>query len=185
MMSQQPEPKPTWYEPLQEQDEIRILRLEPGDEGSPVICTLIHVTLSERPVYDALSYQWGSEDVLKYIDIQGTAWRVRENLYWALSHLRYRGRVRMLWVDALCINQADILERGHQVYQMKRIYTLAKRVCVWLGLADGGTREAVQFLTSLEIEQDALNSIFTGSLEIRKHLAFLSKNEYWDRLWII
>jgi hypothetical protein len=59
------EPSATWYDPLQEKDEIRILRLEPGDKASRVVCDLIHVKLSENPVYEALSYQWGLENVMR------------------------------------------------------------------------------------------------------------------------
>ena len=39
----------------------------------------------------------------------------------------------MLWVDAVCINQSDIEERGHQVKLMRRIYKNATRVLIWIG----------------------------------------------------
>jgi hypothetical protein len=38
-----------------------------------------------------------------------------------------------IWIDALCINQADLHERGEQVKGMRRIYSLAKNVRIWLG----------------------------------------------------
>lgn len=44
-----------------------------------------------------------------------------------------RYRPDLLWVDALCINQADISERNNQVKLMKEVYSQAERVIVWLG----------------------------------------------------
>lgn len=40
---------------------------------------------------------------------------------------------RFFWIDALCINQADLEERGAQVRIMPQIYTKADCVIVWLG----------------------------------------------------
>jgi hypothetical protein len=42
--------------------------------------------------------------------------------------------VRLLWADAVCINQHDNEERGFQVRQMPLIYANAERVLVWLDL---------------------------------------------------
>jgi len=53
---------------------------------------------------------------------------VTANLFDALSHLRYFDRPRVLWVDALCINQADVSERNRQVAHMLTIYQAASRV---------------------------------------------------------
>lgn len=38
-----------------------------------------------------------------------------------------------LWIDALSIDQANVLERNHQVQQMAEIYSKAKYVLVWVG----------------------------------------------------
>lgn len=38
-----------------------------------------------------------------------------------------------LWVDAICINQADVAERGSQVSMMGDIYASAGNVVIWLG----------------------------------------------------
>jgi hypothetical protein len=153
-------------------------------KASPVVCNLIHVKLSECPVYEALSYQWGPENVMRDIEIHGHPWHVRENLYWALSHLRYREGCRLLWIDALCINQMDNVERGHQVYQMGMIYSHAERVCVWLGLADDSAHGTHRLLHR-ESTWDELKSGLLTRLNEWRHLACLCEKEYWDRLWII
>ncbi len=86
--------------------------------------------------------------MLRDIEIRGQPWRVRDNLFLALRHLRYREGVRSMWADALCINQTDNTERGHQVFQMGKIYSNAERVCVWLGLADNSAHGAYSVLQS-------------------------------------
>jgi hypothetical protein len=44
-----------------------------------------------------------------------------------------QGRTRILWIDAVCINQQDLGKRNHQVMQMGLIYTMSERIIVWLG----------------------------------------------------
>jgi hypothetical protein len=63
--------------------------------------------------------------------------QVEANLKSGLNELRAQGFL-VLWVDALCINQKDLLERGLQVMRMGLIYSRAAEVLVWLGEeADG------------------------------------------------
>jgi hypothetical protein len=135
----------------QEKDEIRLLHLNPGSETAPIVCTLSHVKLSQKPRYEALSYRWGAEVPSKTLEIDNKTRHVRENLYFALKHLRHRRRPRILWVDALCINQADDAERSHQVFRMSAIYSQERRVCVWLGLANTCAHSAFQLLKRMEM----------------------------------
>ena len=125
------------YSPLVLVGEIRLIKLQPGSAGSDVHCILQHAKLSNqpsnRPQYEALSYEWGPQTCLQTIRINDTIQQVRENLWSALRHLRLESEPRLLWIDALCINQEDILERNQQVNQMGVIYSQARRVVVWLG----------------------------------------------------
>jgi len=59
--------------------------------------------------------------------------KVRKNLWWALQYLQRGHDQRVLWIDALCYDQADISERNHQVRHMNQIYSAATTVLVWLG----------------------------------------------------
>lgn len=77
----------------------------------------------------------------------------RENLWWALYHLRHTTDVRILWIDAICINQYDITERNHQVAHMSRIYTNAQQVVIWLGLP----HEQNQQIDSIPGQKDDTN----------------------------
>jgi hypothetical protein len=60
---------------------------------------------------------------------------ITRNLHAALNDLRYKDRERILWADALCINQSDLVERTHQVSLMSSVYGRAALVIVWLGEA--------------------------------------------------
>ena len=137
------------YKPL-DPVEIRILILEPGSTNSPICCRLITANLKDsRLKYKALSYEWGSPDNPQKITLNGKDFSVQQNLWSALCYLRNKQRswfsrlwdpwnetnIERLWIDAICINQNDLLERGHQVSMMGSIYQKAEVIC-WLG--DGG-----------------------------------------------
>ena len=88
-----------------------------------------------RPEYIAGSYVLGESKVDDpYIRITGRHVRVRRNLYDFLSAIRSQDPLT-LWIDALCIDQDNVLERNHQVSMMRLIYTQAKCVSAWLGPA--------------------------------------------------
>ncbi|KAK4446269.1 heterokaryon incompatibility protein-domain-containing protein [Podospora aff. communis PSN243] len=98
---------------------IRLLRLLPShDSDSPIHCELIDYTLLSSPkqthLFEAMSYAWGSADNPKSIHVNGRNLAVTCNLYAALARLRDHVLDRVLWVDAICINQEDVAERGRQ-----------------------------------------------------------------------
>ncbi|KAK1831507.1 heterokaryon incompatibility protein-domain-containing protein, partial [Podospora conica] len=129
-------------------DSIRLLRLLPHrNPAAPIRCTLFdcpllqsHDEITISP-YEALSYVWGSTDNPQ----SAGSLSVTRNLHEALVQLRDRFIDRVLWVDAICINQDDLDERSCQVASMARIYAMASRVLVWLGPAgDDGAAEALR-----------------------------------------
>jgi len=112
---------------------IRLLELLPGEGDALLNCNLVHVFLEDKPAYEALSYCWG--DTARLLPIQCGTGRlnITENLQAALLSLRKENEVRIIWVDALCINQDDLLERSQQVQIMRNIYQAARKTLVWLG----------------------------------------------------
>src|ERR1700710_276796 len=116
------DPNLSSYSPLSlSSSEIRLLRLEPGSTGEIIKCSLFRVDLNDSPQYEALSYMWGPKDT-KPLELNGKPHLVRENLWQALNPLRFQDQPRILWIDALCIDQKNVLERNHQVMQMHLIY---------------------------------------------------------------
>lgn len=101
--------------------------------------------------YEALSYVWGSPESPSHV-IVGEGGRIipiTRNLEVAMRHLRYPGRPRVVWIDALCIDQTSLSDKSRQVGYMNHIYWSAPRVVVWLGPeADDSTR-AMDILESI------------------------------------
>jgi Heterokaryon incompatibility protein (HET) len=171
------------WKPLLAKDELRLLALQPGYGSDLIQCNFSHARLSESPSYEALSYMWGIETNLKPIKIEGEVHHIRENLWLALWYLRYPHTTRILWADAVCINQLDNKERTHQVTQMGAIYSHANTVCVWLGLSDASSETAFEFLK----QEAILKDVRAGMIKYPSHwedVARLCQRPYWERLWV-
>ncbi|RYO96317.1 hypothetical protein DL763_003290 [Monosporascus cannonballus] len=126
------------YRPML-RDEIRLLRIQP--DSHPVIsCELIHVPLSQEPLFWALSYAWGSTENPETILINGGQFSVTANLHAVLAEFRRllrksrgKGLVPLLWVDSICINQDSTGEKEREIPRMGKVYTRCERVLGWLG----------------------------------------------------
>lgn len=142
--------------------------------------------------YKAISYTWGSPTPGRAIIIDGKRLVIRDNLYQFLLFFAHNGAVHdrlqnpcWIWVDQICIEQQNIIERNHQVRHMGRIFQGAVEVLVWLGLDKHGElarrtmqaamddkRDNVQWLNLPEDERIAMADLFHG-------------NPYWKRLWVV
>ncbi|KAK2030007.1 HET-domain-containing protein, partial [Colletotrichum zoysiae] len=111
---------------------FRLVRLEAGSSNDPISCHLFQAYLDDKETiipYEALSYCWGSSTSPRHsVMVNGRLLFITENLFEALKNLRQEGEDRMIWVDALCIDQSNVQERGHQVTWMGKVYEYAERV---------------------------------------------------------
>lgn len=121
------------YAPLPTYKHIRYLVLEPGQGASPLKCQLRIAPLAAAPPFEAISYVWGAPETPFPISCDDQRMRITKNLHEALLQVRHPTAPRNLWADAICINQADLAERGAQVALMAKLYATAKRVLVCLG----------------------------------------------------
>jgi hypothetical protein len=139
------------YPPLDaSKREIRLLKLDMSGPVNDIHCELQVASLDEQPEYEALSYTWGGFALEKLeISISNRSFLVTRNLFYALRNLKQpftavptltrwaleinSERYLVLWIDAICINQEDVLERNSQVQLMWSIYENASKVRVWLG----------------------------------------------------
>jgi hypothetical protein len=148
--------------------EIRILELLPGQRGDSIQCRLATASLSSGPHYEALSYCWGDPTAQKAIFCDGAVLHVTVNLYSALKRLRKTSISRMLWVDAICINQEDVQERNEQVPLMRDIYEGCINVLVWLGEHNALTKEGFKIVRRMTSKYSP------------KIMQSKSPKEFWD-----
>jgi hypothetical protein len=198
---------------------IRILTLLPGEFSDAVYLSIAHEELQDekRTPYESLSYTWGSEDQAReklYIwqttsgngsDVNVLQFLyVRTNLLTALKYLRLPNATRVLWIDAICIDQQNLGEKGREVARMGQIYNKAEQVLVWLGQEDESTPMVLETIERLSagiiMEQHHRScKIIPGSeAEVVKYrseestltpqhwisLSKLIKRSWFQRLWI-
>ncbi|KAF5532124.1 heterokaryon incompatibility protein [Fusarium mexicanum] len=127
------------YEPFDlESAGFRLVVLEKGSQ-SQVQCRLYQSHLDDINSYEALSYAWEGQDKPHEIIVDGKYLSITASLNDALFHMRRPDEDRVLWIDALCIDQNNIKERGHQVNRMGEIYKKAEKVVIWLGYLSGSS----------------------------------------------
>lgn len=108
------------YQPLDNESlEIRLLTVYPATDPSevPVKCSLSHANLGKepKPEYETISYTWGKSTERKAIIVDDFSLEVPISAERAIRRMRLRDQKRVLWIDAICVNQADTSERNHQV----------------------------------------------------------------------
>lgn len=163
------------YNPIDlEECSFRLIHLPKQDNG-PLRCELFHADLRDTGdgmEYEALSYTWGDLHKSHKLDVNGKILPITRNLYLALQHLRDPREDRILWIDALCIDQENLEERGHQVRQMASIYENAIRVIIWLGQST--TEIDIFFHYMNELEKQALDHACNS---------WNASDERWELLW--
>ncbi|KAI0442937.1 heterokaryon incompatibility protein-domain-containing protein [Xylaria telfairii] len=115
---------------------IRLMHLHPGSETDPIHISLVVTALDSVPDFESISYCWGSEQGKRQVTCDGASLSITNSLFTGLEYFRYADRSRTLWADAICINQADVVEKSSQVLLMPHIYSQATCTLVWLGVAD-------------------------------------------------
>ncbi|KAG4435233.1 hypothetical protein IFR05_009288 [Cadophora sp. M221] len=188
-------------------------------KADPVRCTLVPSALPSTQAapgtrtlrYEALSYYWGQDDDNVPITItvyrptsaqpsilnitQKTFW-IRPNLHAALVELRSSKKPVNLWVDALCINQEDDVEKAAQVSRMNEIYSEASNICIWLGVGEmdpetsevnpDGTKQTFEFIGDM-LSLKRLDTLIIDPSVAGRWLAFveLMRNRWFSRRWVV
>jgi len=171
---------------------IRLLYLKPLPPGStinpnnvPLTGKLCVVSLKSRPCFAALSYVWGGysspkPDVLRIRLDNGVRVKIdiTSNCKDALLALRERYGAICIWIDAICINQVDQVEKASQLMLMGDIYTWAEMVYVWLGPETDASRRAFRSLQIASQYKLFLDVVAIGSavdriqFEARRRMIF-------------
>jgi hypothetical protein len=138
------------YSPLNsERKEIRVLIVQPRAQDSghdPVRCSIRHISLQEvpRPEYETISYTWGDPLRKDFLFLDGLKITVLASAAQALRCVLEHsgGRERVVWIDAICIDQANPSERAQQVAFMGDVYRQSFHNLIYLGDDDGTTNNA-------------------------------------------
>ncbi|KAE8836959.1 hypothetical protein PTNB73_07863 [Pyrenophora teres f. teres] len=141
---------PDLYAPLSTGSHaFRLLHLLPGACEDDLSAELYECSMIEcRNRYITISYTWGQLNEVPRVPItcNGKTVLIFENLCAALRRLRRPNHVLLIWVDALCINQDDTLERTHQVGLMGEIYSNSQETVIWLGEPGSNEYDGRDFL---------------------------------------
>ncbi|KAK4460938.1 heterokaryon incompatibility protein-domain-containing protein [Cladorrhinum samala] len=188
-------PETSLYQKRLASNEFRLLCLPPLADGK--VDAPLHITLEthndERYAeYETVSYTWGGEEddaSLCQPIFVGPYWDVllqTKNCWDMLQFLRPSRFHRLLWVDAICINQSDNLERGAQVAKMGFIYKNGTRTVVWLGKdisssppTDYPLRRGLNEVCTLGTGEKLFEA--NGKVNLRK----LLQRRYFSRVWVI
>ncbi|KAK3350269.1 heterokaryon incompatibility protein-domain-containing protein [Lasiosphaeria hispida] len=207
------------YHPLRVSGrEIRLLEIENVSDDGAVSCRLETVQLDQNPQFVALSYLWGDASKMESVMVNGREMVVTINLAAALRHVRDNWSTEFpsrpprefrIWADALCINQADIAERGQQVMLMADIYSSAEVVFAWLGSGKPELEVALETvgivaneLYKIKERGSSLYPFFTlgwmekysflckddsqeGYSQRWREIGFLFNMRYWRRVWVM
>lgn len=177
-------------------DEFRLLDLHPGEPDTPLIGALRKVRLSGHDEYEPLSYTWDDHptDVTKddndihpflYLDNDygaGAYIKLQMNCARALYRIRDDKKSQTTWVDAICINQKDLVERSQQVSLMEQIYARPHTVVAYVGheSQEHHSHMAMWLLNHPEM----LN---TGTLDDYQlsSINHFVRRPYFQRMWIV
>lgn len=147
------------HTPLGHENSIRLLELFPGRPGTPLRCRVFEKVRTHTLDYEALSYTWGAPVFPDSISVDTSSgdcvFPITHNLFEALQALRWTRRSRLLWIDAICIDQSNTQEKGHQVTNMGNVFRDATSVTVWLGPVGGDLSEVLRLLDDISIWKNA------------------------------
>lgn len=129
--------------------EIRLLEVLPGPSEAIVEGRLLHTSLQDPVAYETISYCWGDANIRGTLKLDGSDFDVPMSSLTVLECMRKPDGSRRLWIDAICINQDDIDERGSQVTLMSQIYHFSQTNLVYLGEEDILTRRGLKCIREL------------------------------------
>ncbi|CAI6093532.1 unnamed protein product [Clonostachys chloroleuca] len=190
--------------------QIRVLKILPEATITNLVCEfdIVDFNGASANSYFALSYTWGSaaggDDVHDILILDGSEqpvpFCVRQNVWEFLTSdiVRSKLSARPIYIDAICINQLDNDEKGHQIQLMQSVYSQALEVIIWLGSSTVSAKDDLN-LRSLQEHGDWVwteKGAMTAGAGIggngdsstdKQKLAveFISSQPYWSRTWII
>lgn len=160
------------YRPLdREAKEIRILAVEPGDDFQPVHCSIRHISLTNpSSEFETISYTWQDASIRSTVYVDGHILDVPASAERVLRKVRHPDdRTRLLWLDAVSINQANVEERSQQVAMMHDIFSQGRQNLIWLGESGDSIARALE---SIEAIVDEMKRETNNYVDLQQTLYF-------------
>ena len=130
------------YDSLPSHDWIRLIELLGYDNLGSLRCDEKPVDRRNPPMYTAFSYTWGSSTSQRWLIVNGKRLGITPNCHYALSQaFSLYGPRQLYWIDSVCINQADKVEKTQQVGRMGEIYFKAQRTLSCIGSHENDSEE--------------------------------------------
>ena len=152
------------YSPLDsKRPEFRLLVLKAGSYHQPLNGTLKTVRFPDSgkkkgsATFETVSYVWGDQTARDTITVNGQSLDIPASAASALRCMRFRHGERSLWIDSICIHQADLQERARQVSMMAEIYFCAYCNLIHLGDDDEKAEDAFDSIERIagEVEHES------------------------------
>ncbi|OCK97213.1 uncharacterized protein K441DRAFT_606117, partial [Cenococcum geophilum 1.58] len=201
------------YEPLLSAQAIRVVQVQSADASNGIVCSLKALDSLHLQPYHCLSYTWGDPFTSNKalvpptfgIKVDDGHVTITKNLYDALTQLfkdpDFRlNQLQAIWIDQICINQADTDEKNVQVAMMHDIFHFAASVLAWLGPTDVYARAAIEAYSILNEHEQKEPGFFkrlrdtTEATQVEEpagmqfdHWIGCSKffsRSYFERMWI-
>lgn len=115
------------YEQLHSDSSFRVLEILPGKKNHNLTFRLHVANRDDAPAFEALSYAWGDPETRITASCDGSVIPITTNLSDGMQAMRHERHLRFLWADAVCIDQKNMKERGHQV----SIIQCVQRLHLW------------------------------------------------------
>ncbi|QDS77509.1 hypothetical protein FKW77_000542 [Venturia effusa] len=136
--------KPYIYNPLQSNRVIRLLSVRrPSVDGivGDFYYQLVTMSLDDPVPYETVSYCWGDSERKYRINLMdGSFLMVTQSLGSELAAISSHSKTGYLWIDQMCIDQANLAERAQQVKVMGDIFASGLRVLVSMSLPNSSLR---------------------------------------------
>ena len=200
------------FEPYQyiqlETNQVRVLSISVEPVTDFLVCNFdVRDLASSQGAYRAISYCWGDhKPAHRVLCSNGQSLLVTESAAEILNFVVPRNPMDFFWIDQLCINQADLVEKSAQVSVMGQIYSFTKQVIAWMGRGDRSSESAITFVKMLfgemeNMERKGLQPTLAPlmSLPARVHnvpaqtkgsykwsaLSHLLRNPWFERIWVM
>ncbi|ENH69448.1 Heterokaryon incompatibility protein 6, OR allele [Fusarium oxysporum f. sp. cubense race 1] len=168
------------YMPLSnssDSSEIRLIKLHPGSGDDPLRADILHASLDSDVVgrYEAVSYAWEDGHTTNKLETPRGILLITPSLFHALHRFRLKEESRILWADAVCINQSDNAEQASQVALMNEIYASAARTLVYLGREANGSEIVGELLIRFASASSSLYRLYgRNGMEVLRHIGSIS-----------